>query len=103
MERRACSRKQFATAVEVERVVGVPTIGGATARVNDTGVTQPAQVVRDEALPLPREAAELPYAPVAAGEIAQQLPPQRVARQYEKVRWPDVDCQHAVRNYINSV
>src|SRR4051812_8406513 len=94
MQRRACRRQELATPVEVERVVRVTAVGRAAARRHEATVAQPAQVIRDKALPLPRELAQLADAPVAACQIAQQLPPQRVARKLEKTWWPGCDGAH---------
>ena len=49
-------------------------------------LAQPAQVVGDEALALPRQVAQLADTPIAARQLAQQPPAQRVARELQERR-----------------
>src|SRR4051794_29692313 len=102
MQRLACRRNQLATPVQIERVIRVTTVGGATARGYEAAVAQPTQVIRDEVLAPASELAELSHAAVTACQIAQQLPPQRVAGQLEKARRPGIDgADHA--RHITSI
>ena len=80
MQRATGGRQQAADAREIDRVVGVPAIGGAAPRRDQAGVPQLAQVVRDQVLRLADQVGQLVHRAVAAGQIAQQPPAQRDAR-----------------------
>ena len=86
MQRDSGAREQLATMREIQCVVAVAAICGAAPRRNQATVAQLAQVVRDQALALTRELAELSHAAIAARQLAQQLPPQRVPCQAQE-RW----------------
>ncbi len=78
--------QQLAAARQIEDVVGVAAVGRAAAHRDETAVAQLAQVIRDEALAPARQRAQLADAPIAARQLAQQAPPQRVPRQPQKRR-----------------
>ena len=84
MQRRAARGQQLAAARELERVVGVAPVGGATAPRNHTLGSQLSEVVGDQALGLFDQVAQLANAAIAARELDQQLPAERIRRQREK-------------------
>jgi hypothetical protein len=86
VQRRARAREQLAAARQVERVVGVAAVGQAAPRGDQSTVAQLTQVVGDEVLRLRDELAELADAPVAARQLAEQPPPQRLARKPQNAR-----------------
>ena len=86
MQRRAGARQQLAAARQIEHVVGVAAVGGAAARRDQAAVAQLAQVVGDQALAPARQLAQLAHAPIAARQLAQQPPAQRVPRQPQEPR-----------------
>src|SRR5918995_6055 len=71
---------------QLEDVVAVAPVGRAATHRDETAVAQLAQVVGDEALAPARERAQLADPPVAAPQLAQQPPPQRVPRQPQEPR-----------------
>ena len=73
--------EQLTAARQLEHVVGVAAVGGAAARRDEAAVAQLAQVVRDEALAPAGQLAQLADAPIAARQLAQQPPAQRMAGQ----------------------
>ena len=81
VQRHAGARQQLAAARQIEDVVGVAAVGGAAAHRDKTTVAQLAQVVGDQALAPARQLAQLADPPIAARQLAQQPPPQRVPRQ----------------------
>ena len=86
MQRGAGPGEQLAAARQIEHVVGVAAVGEAAARGHQPAVAQLAQVIGDEVLSLGRQRTQLRDAPVAAGQLAQQPPAQRMARQLQKPR-----------------
>ena len=86
MQRGAGGGEQLAAAHQLEDVVGVATVGEAATRGDQPAVAQLAQVVGDEALAVAGELAQLADPPVAARQLAQQPPAQRVAGQPQKSR-----------------
>ncbi len=86
VQRRAGARQQLAAARQVEDVVGVAAVGGAAPHRDKATVAQLAQVVGDQALAPARQRAQLADAPIAARQLAQQPPPQRVPRQPQEPR-----------------
>jgi hypothetical protein len=100
MQGRAACRKQIATAREVERVVGVASVGrAAVARDNSLG-SQPAEMVRDQALRPLDQPTQLANASVAARELAQQPPAERIGRQPQEAgrRLPVTGSSHDRHN-----
>ena len=85
----ACSCSPAAR--EVDRVVAVASVGRAATRGDEPAVAQLAQVVRHQALRLADELGQLPHGPVAAHELAEQPPPQRMCHQPHEprrvIRW----------------
>jgi hypothetical protein len=79
VQRSARAREQLAAALEVERRSSVAAVGQAAPRGDQAAVAQLAQVVGDEALRLRDQRAQLAHAPVAARQLAQQPPAQRLA------------------------
>jgi hypothetical protein len=71
---------------QVGAVVHVATVGGAPAGAHDARVPQLRQVVRDEVLRLADEVDELAHATVAATELADELPAQRIGQETEDLR-----------------
>ena len=69
------------TGGEVDRVVGVATVGGAATREHESTVAELAEVIRHEALRLVDELGELRHGAVAADQLAQQPPANRVRGQ----------------------
>ena len=57
-----------------------------SARRHQSAVAQLTQVIRDQALALPGQLAQLADTPIAARELAQQPPAQRMAREPQKPR-----------------
>ena len=86
VQRDAGAREQLAAAREIEHVVGVAAVGGAATQRDQPTVAQPAQVVGDQALAPARQLAQLAHAAIAARQLAQQPPPQRVPRELQKPR-----------------
>ena len=78
MQRRAGADEQLTAVRQLEHVIGVAAVGEAASRGDQSPVAQPAQVVGDQALPVPGELAQLADAPIAARQLAQQPPAQRV-------------------------
>jgi hypothetical protein len=86
VQRHAGAAQQLAAAGQLEHVVGVAAVGGAATQRDEASVAQLAEVVRDQALPPPGQLAQLAHAPIAARQLAQQPPPQRVAREPQEAR-----------------
>jgi hypothetical protein len=81
MQRRPGARKQLAATRELEDVVAVAAVGGAAPHRDEAAVAQLTQVIGDQALVPARQLTELAHAPIAAGQLAQEPPPQRVSCQ----------------------
>jgi hypothetical protein len=73
--------EQLPAAREVEAVVAVAAVERALPYEHEVGLAQLAKVVRDERLRLLDRPGQLAYATVAARELTEQSPPQRVRRQ----------------------
>ncbi len=71
---------------ELEHVIGVAAVGEAASGGDQSSIAQPAQVVGDQALPVTGELAQLAHAPIAARQLAQEPPAQRVPGQAEELR-----------------
>ena len=71
---------------ELEHVVGVAAVGEAATGRDQPPIAQLAQVVGDQALPVTGELAQLAHAPIAARQLAQQPPPQRVPGKPKELR-----------------
>ena len=80
MQRPAARRQQLAAPREVEHVVRVTPVGGATAARNDALGAELAEVVGDQVLGRIEQAAQLANAAVAARELDQQSPAERIGR-----------------------
>ena len=91
VQRRAGGGEEVAEAGEVSRVVRVSTVGGAASSGDEPGVAELAQVVGDEVLVLAREVGQLVHGAVAAGEVAQQLPPQPMPRELKELVRRELD------------
>ena len=83
MKCRAGIDEQVAVALEVEAVVAVAAVERAAARPDELASAQSAQVVGDEGLRLVDQARQLADAAVAGGQLAQELPTERMPRQLE--------------------
>lgn len=84
MQRRTGCPEQLATVEEVQPVVGVPTVGRASAGGNEAGVAQLSQVVGDEVLGLSEQLRQLTYPPIAAGQLRKQLPALAISDELEE-------------------
>src|SRR5205085_2642179 len=85
-EREAGVAEEDTATEEIGAVVDVATVGGASPRAHDPGVAELRQVVGDQVLRLPYELHELAHAPIAAPELADQLPLQWIAEHPEDLR-----------------
>ncbi len=72
---------------EIGPVVDVATVGGASAGADDAATSKLGQVVRHKVRRLPDELHELSDTAIAASELAEQLPSQRIAEQTEDRGW----------------
>ena len=104
---RAGAGQQLAAAREVERVVGVAAVGRAAARRHEAAVAELAQVVRDQVLRLADQRASARHPAVAAGQLAQQPPAQRVSGQLQETRRRALAIgyrsRHRHQQYIESI
>jgi len=78
--------EEVAAAEQIGPVVDVATVSGASAGADDAGVSELRQVVGDQVLRLPDELHELANSAVAATELDDELPSQRIAEQPEDLR-----------------
>jgi hypothetical protein len=79
--------EEVAAAQQIGAVVDVAAVGRAAARGDDAGLAELLQVVGDQVLRLADELDELADAPIAAPELVDQLPAQRIAEQPEDRGW----------------
>ena len=86
MQRALALASKLSAAHQLQHVVRVTAVGEAAPRRHQTAVAQLTQVIRDEALTLPSQLAQLTDTPIAARELAQQPPAQRMARKPQKRR-----------------
>jgi hypothetical protein len=86
VQRGAGADEQLTAARQLEQVVGVAAVGEAAARRDHAAVAQLTQVVGDQVLALPGQLGQLTDAPIAARQLAQQPPAQRVARELQEPR-----------------
>ena len=86
MEREPGLAEQVPAAEQIGPVVDVATVGRTSAGADDAGMPQLRQVVGDQVLRLPDELHELADPAIAATELADQLPTQRIARAAEDLR-----------------
>ena len=86
MEREPGVAEQVPAAEQVGPVVDVAAVGRAAAGADDAGAPELGQVVRDQVLRLADELHELADAAIAAPELDDQLPAQRIAEQPEDLR-----------------
>ena len=100
MEREPGFAEKVATAEQIGLVVDVAAVGRASAGADDAGVPELRQVVGDHVLRLPDELHELADTAIAATELDDQLPAQRIAEQSEDLR--RLRRSH-VDHYIRSV
>ena len=100
MERAPGFAEEVPAAKQIGRVVDVATVGRASAGADDAGVSELRQVVGDQVLRLPDELHELADTAIAAAELDDQLPSQRIAEQPEDLR--PLCCSH-VPSYISLV
>ena len=100
MEREPGFAEKVPAAEQIGPVVDVAPVGRASAGADDAGVPELRQVVGDEVLRLPDQLHELADTTIAATELADQLPSQRIAEQPEDLR--RLGRSH-VPNYISSV
>ena len=90
MQRAAGRRQQLPAARQVEAVVGVAPIGRAAPHRHQPLGPQPPQVVGDQALRSSDQGAQLAHLSIAAPELAQQPPAQRVPGQPHEARRRDI-------------
>ena len=76
MQRARGVGQQVADPFEIDEVIGVAAVGGAAARRDQAGPAQQAEVVGNQVLRVTEERGQLVHLPVAAGQLAQQLPAQ---------------------------
>jgi hypothetical protein len=86
MQRTSDRSEQAPAAKEIGSVVHVATVGRAPARPHDATASQFTQVVRDHVLRFADALHELTHAPVAATQLADQMPPERISQQTEDAR-----------------
>jgi len=86
MDRRPGFAEKVPTPEEISPVVDVATVSRASAGADDARVPELGQVVRDQVLRLPDQLHELADTAIAATELADQLPSQRIAEQSEDLR-----------------
>lgn len=80
--------QEVSTAKEIGPVIHVAPVGRAAPGADDSGPSEFGQVVRDQVLWLAHQLDEFTDAPIAAPELADQLPSQRLAEQPEDLRCP---------------
>ena len=93
MEREPGFAQKVPAAEQVGPVVDVATVGRASAGVDDASVPELRQVVGHHVLRLPEQLHEFADTAIAATELADQLPSQRIAEQSEDLRWLGT-CEH---------
>src|SRR4051794_12726216 len=86
MQRAPGFAEKVPTAEQIGPVVDVATVGRASAGADEPGVPEFRQVVGDQVLRLPDEVHELADAPIAATELHDELPSQRIAQQPKDLR-----------------
>lgn len=79
-------RQQRAHARQIGGVVRVAPVRGAPAHRYQPTVTELGQVIRDEVLRLVDQAGQLMHGAIAPGQLVEQPPPQRVARELKEFR-----------------
>ena len=84
VQRGAGGDEERADAVEVDEVVGVAAVGRASSRRDQAAVPQLAEVVGDEALGLTHESGQLVHRPVAAAQLTEQSPAQRMTGELQE-------------------
>ncbi len=84
VERAAGPGEQLTAAREVNAVVGVAAVEGAAAHRHEAAGAEAAEVVGDEILRLAEHVRELADLAVAAGELAEELPAERVSGELEE-------------------
>jgi hypothetical protein len=87
VQRLAGRREQRATAREVEAVVRLAAVGRAAPRRDEAVGSQARQVVGDEALRSADEPGELADLAVAARQLGEEPPAQRVTREAQEAGW----------------
>ena len=92
MEREPGFAEKVPAAEQVGPVVDVAAVSRASAGADDAGVSELRQVVGDQVLRLPDQLHELADTAIAATELADQLPSQRIAEQPEDLR--RLSCWH---------
>jgi hypothetical protein len=100
-------RKQVSAAHQIDAVIGVASIRRAAPHGHQPLGPEPSQVVGDQALAAPGQGAQLAYLPIAAPELAQQLPAQRVPGHAHEARGRHgrafVHCGHGREDYIKLI
>jgi hypothetical protein len=86
MERAPGFAEEVPAAEQIGPVVDVAAVSRASASAGDARLPELRQVVRDHVLRLPDELHELADSAIAATELDDQLPPQRIAEQPEDLR-----------------
>src|SRR6516164_9776884 len=89
MQRAAGTLQQRAAPREIDRVVAVAPVGGAATRAHELAGAELAEVIGDEALALADQLRELTNRAVAADELTEQVPPDRVRNEREDRGWVD--------------
>ena len=78
--------QQLTAAIEIEHVIGVAPVRRAATTQHHPLCPQAREVVRDQALRLGDQRAQLPDTPIAVRELANQPPPHRMRHQRQKAR-----------------
>jgi hypothetical protein len=86
MQRFARASEELRAARKVDRVVRVAAIGRATTHRDQFPVPELAEVIRDEALRLTEHGGQLAHGAVAACELPEQPPADRVPRELQERR-----------------
>jgi hypothetical protein len=90
VERAAARREELTAAGEVEQVVGLAAVEGAAAPLDQLLGLKPSEVVGHERLRFLEQLAKFVDAAVAAGQLEQQPPAQRMRGQLQKAGRPRV-------------
>ena len=86
MQRSTRRLQPLPAACQVDRVVAVPSIRGASTGAHEPARPQLTEVVRHEALLHAEELCQLPYGTVAVRQLPQQLPTNRMRHEPQEPR-----------------
>lgn len=86
MERSPAFAQEIPAPEKIRSVIDVAAVEGASTSTDDAGPPELGQVVRHHVLRLPDKLHQFAHASIAAAELPDQLPAQRIAEQPED-RW----------------